>query len=71
MGNAPFTHCVGGWFGPTAVLDAVVKRKIPNNGDDDDDDVKLSSYVNSMWFLLLIPLAYFMHRLCQKRNIVT
>jgi hypothetical protein len=42
--------------GPQAILDAVVKRKIPND-DNDDDDVRLSFYVNSMWFLLLIPLA--------------
>jgi hypothetical protein len=33
--------------GPRAVLDAMVKRKIP---DDDDDDVELSFYVNSMCF---------------------
>jgi hypothetical protein len=26
---APGTHCIGGWVGLTAVLDAVVKRKIP------------------------------------------
>jgi hypothetical protein len=27
--TAPDTHCIGGWVGPRAVLDAVVKRKIP------------------------------------------
>jgi hypothetical protein len=27
--RAPGTHYVGGWVGPRAVLDAVVKRKIP------------------------------------------
>jgi hypothetical protein len=27
--RAPDTPCVGGWVGPRAVLDAVVKRKIP------------------------------------------
>jgi hypothetical protein len=26
----PGTHWIGGWVGPTAVLDAVVKRKIPS-----------------------------------------
>jgi hypothetical protein len=26
--RAPGTHCIGGWVGPIAVLDAVVKRKI-------------------------------------------
>jgi hypothetical protein len=28
--RAPRTHWIGGWVGPRAVLDAVVKRKIPN-----------------------------------------
>jgi hypothetical protein len=26
----PGTHWIGGWLGPRAVLDAVVKRKIPS-----------------------------------------
>jgi hypothetical protein len=28
--RAPPTHWIGGWVGPRAVLDAVVKRKIPS-----------------------------------------
>jgi hypothetical protein len=28
--HAPGTHCIGGWVGPRAVLDTVVKRKIPS-----------------------------------------
>jgi hypothetical protein len=28
--RAPDTHWIGGWVGPRAVLDAVVKRKIPS-----------------------------------------
>jgi hypothetical protein len=28
--RAPSTHTVGGWVGPRAVLDAMVKRKIPS-----------------------------------------
>jgi hypothetical protein len=28
--RAPGTHWVGGWVGPRAVLDAVVKRKNPS-----------------------------------------
>jgi hypothetical protein len=28
--RAPVTHWIGGWVGPRAVLDAVVKIKIPN-----------------------------------------
>jgi hypothetical protein len=28
--RAPGTHWIGGWVGPTAVLDAAVKRKIPS-----------------------------------------
>jgi hypothetical protein len=27
----PGTHWIGGWVGPRAVLDAVVKRKIPSS----------------------------------------
>jgi hypothetical protein len=29
-GRGPGTHWIGGWVGPRAVLDAVVKRKIPS-----------------------------------------
>jgi hypothetical protein len=28
--RAPGTHLIGGWVSPRAVLDAVVKRKIPS-----------------------------------------
>jgi hypothetical protein len=28
--RAPDTHWIGGWVGPRAVLEAVVKRKIPS-----------------------------------------
>jgi hypothetical protein len=28
--RAPDTHWIGGWVGPRAVLDVVVKRKIPS-----------------------------------------
>jgi len=28
--RAPGTHCIGGWVGPRASLDMVVKRKIPS-----------------------------------------
>jgi hypothetical protein len=28
--KAPGTHWIGGWVGPRAILDAVVKRKIPS-----------------------------------------
>jgi hypothetical protein len=28
--RAPGTHWIGGWVSPRAILDAVVKRKIPN-----------------------------------------
>jgi len=27
--KAPLTHWIGGWVGPRAILDAVVKKKIP------------------------------------------
>jgi hypothetical protein len=29
--RTPGTHCVGSWVGPRAVLDTVVKRKIPSS----------------------------------------
>jgi hypothetical protein len=29
--RAPGTHCIGGWVGPIAVLEAVVKRNIPSH----------------------------------------
>jgi hypothetical protein len=29
--RVPGTHCIGGWVGPRAGLDAVVKRKIPSS----------------------------------------
>jgi hypothetical protein len=28
--RAPDTHWIGGWVDPTAVLDEVIRRKIPN-----------------------------------------
>jgi hypothetical protein len=28
--RVPGTHWIGGWVGPTAVLDTAVKRKIPS-----------------------------------------
>jgi hypothetical protein len=30
QGKTPGTHWIGGWVGPIAVLDGVVKRKIPS-----------------------------------------
>jgi hypothetical protein len=30
QGKSPGTHWIGDWVGPRAVLDAVVKRKIPS-----------------------------------------
>jgi hypothetical protein len=35
--RAPCTHWIGGWEGPRAVLDAVVKRKIPSVNILDED----------------------------------
>jgi hypothetical protein len=32
--RAPGTHCIGGWMGPRAGLDAVVRRKIRNPYQD-------------------------------------
>jgi hypothetical protein len=36
--RAPGTHWIGGWVGPRAVLDAVVKRKIPSPCRDSNPD---------------------------------
>jgi len=33
----PSTHWIGGWVGPRAVLDAVVKRKIPSPSPQESD----------------------------------
>jgi hypothetical protein len=38
MGRAPGTHWIGGWVGPRAGLDAVVKRKIPSPCQDSNPD---------------------------------
>jgi len=35
--RAPGSHWIGGWVGPTALLDAVVKRKILRLRKDDED----------------------------------
>jgi hypothetical protein len=32
--RAPGTHCIGGWVGPRAVHDAVVKTRIPRPCQD-------------------------------------
>jgi hypothetical protein len=34
--KSPDTYWIGGWVGPRAVLDAVVKKKIPIPRDDDE-----------------------------------
>jgi hypothetical protein len=41
-GRAPDTHWIGGWVGPRAVLDAVVKRKIPSPCRDSNPQLPLS-----------------------------
>jgi hypothetical protein len=44
--RAPGIHWIGGWVGPRAVLDAVVKRKIPSPCQDSNPIVQpvASSY---------------------------
>jgi hypothetical protein len=38
---APDTHWIGGWVGPRAVLDAVVKRKIPSTRRESNPRTKI------------------------------
>jgi len=38
--KAPGTHWIGGWVGPSVVLDAVVKRKIPRPRRESNPSVK-------------------------------
>jgi hypothetical protein len=38
LDGAPGTHWIGGWVGPRAVLDAVVKRKIPSTRRESNPD---------------------------------
>jgi hypothetical protein len=44
--RAPGTHWLGGWVGPRAVLDAVVKRKIPSPGRESNPVVHPVAYRN-------------------------
>jgi hypothetical protein len=39
--TAPVTHWIGGWVGLTAVLDAVVKRKIPSSRQESNPRTQL------------------------------
>jgi hypothetical protein len=41
--RAPGTHWIGGWVGPRAVLDAVMKRKIPGPSRESNLDSRSSS----------------------------
>jgi hypothetical protein len=60
--RAPVTHCIGGWVGPRAVLDSVVKRKIPNSSRESNPrtpvfqpvaqrytDCAITTDLNDMW----------------------
>jgi hypothetical protein len=38
-GKNPGTHWIGGWVGPRAGLDAVVKRKIPSPSRDSNPSI--------------------------------
>jgi hypothetical protein len=46
--RAPGTYWIGGWLGPRAVLDAVIKRKLPSprrewNPNNDDDNTLMET----------------------------
>jgi hypothetical protein len=47
--RAPGTHWIGGWVGPTAVLDAVVKRKIPSPRRQSNPRTPINNNYNRMW----------------------
>jgi hypothetical protein len=43
--GARFTHWIGDWVGPRAVLDAVVKRKIPNSRRESNHRTPIVQFV--------------------------
>jgi hypothetical protein len=55
--RAPGTHWIGGWVGPRAVLDAVVKRKIhtPTGTRNIDHKPVAQRYTTELSQLLLFP----------------
>jgi hypothetical protein len=60
--RASGTHWIGGWVGPRAILDAVVKRKIPSPRRESNPRVFMKWYfVNRGATLLTYLLTYLLH----------
>jgi hypothetical protein len=53
--RAPGTHWIGGWVGPRAVLDAVVKRKIPSPRQESNPRVLIAHPVAQRYTDLVGP----------------
>jgi hypothetical protein len=45
----PNTHWIGGWVGPRAILDAVVKRKIPSPRRESDPRTPIIHFVAQLY----------------------
>jgi hypothetical protein len=59
--RAPGTHRIGGWVGPRAVLDAVVKRKIPSPGQESKPRIPIIQPVASCytdWAIAALRVSY-------------
>jgi hypothetical protein len=51
-GKEPLVHWIGGWMGPRAVVDAVVKKKIPSPRRESNPKtpiVQLQKLSRTMW----------------------
>jgi hypothetical protein len=49
-GRAPRTHWIGSWVGPRAILDTVVKRKIPSPCWDSNPSLtSIECQINNHW----------------------
>jgi hypothetical protein len=53
--RAPDTHCIGGWVGPRAGLDAVVKGRIPSPRRESNPDEQVVQPVVSRYTDWAIP----------------
>jgi hypothetical protein len=67
--GAPGTHWIGGWVGPRAVLDAVVKRKIPSSRRESNPRTQIVQPVAQRYtdwaITALFPDMYWLHLLEQ------
>jgi hypothetical protein len=68
--KTPGTHWIGGWVGPRAVLDAVVKRKIPSPRRESNPRIPIVQPValKRPWTLLLLLSLFFPYAFFRRRN---